>query len=119
MQKRDAEIIQHGKVYLTKWFSAEHREEGHEKVQRYTSDIFFGAEHRMRKEEMEEQFNEKAKQGWRFAADAARDCKQAVRIANTRREEFCGSRQQFGSSYWQRRRILGNEGRMAQPWVTV
>ena len=60
MQKRDAEIIQHGKVYLTKWFSAEHREEGHEKVQRYTSDIFFGAEHRMRKEEMEEQFNERS-----------------------------------------------------------
>ena len=26
----------------------------------------------MRKEEMEEQFNKEAKQGWRFAADAAR-----------------------------------------------
>ena len=30
-----------------------------------------GIEHRMRKEEMEEQFNKEAKQGWRFAADAA------------------------------------------------
>ena len=26
----------------------------------------------MRKEEMEEQFNKEAKEGWRFAADAAR-----------------------------------------------
>ena len=38
-----------------------------------TFDIFFlGMEHRMRKEEMEEQFNREAKEGWRFAADAAR-----------------------------------------------
>ena len=36
-----------------------------------TLDIFIGVEHRMRKEEMEEQFNEEAKQGWRFAAEAA------------------------------------------------
>ena len=35
-------------------------------------DIFFGIEHRLRKEEMEEQLNEEAKEGRRFAADAAR-----------------------------------------------
>ena len=35
-------------------------------------DIFFGIEHRLRKEELEEQFNKEAKEGWRFAADAAR-----------------------------------------------
>ena len=35
-------------------------------------EIFFGIEHRLRKEEMEEQFNKEAKEGWRFAADAAR-----------------------------------------------
>ena len=35
-------------------------------------DIFFGIEHRLRKEEMEEQFNKEAKEGWRFPADAAR-----------------------------------------------
>ena len=35
-------------------------------------DIFFGIEHRLRKEEMEEQFNKEAKEGWRCAADAAR-----------------------------------------------
>ena len=37
-----------------------------------TFDIFFGMEHRSRKEEMEEQFNKEAKEGWRFAASAAR-----------------------------------------------
>ena len=37
-----------------------------------TFDIFFGIDHRLRKEEMEEQFNKEAKEGWRFAADAAR-----------------------------------------------
>ena len=36
---------------------------------RGTFDNFFGVEHRMRKEEMEEQLNKEAKQGWRFAAD--------------------------------------------------
>ena len=35
-------------------------------------DIFFGVDNRMRKEEMEEQFNKEAKQGWILAADAAR-----------------------------------------------
>ena len=35
-------------------------------------DVFFGIEHRMRKEEMKEHFNREAKEGWRFAADAAR-----------------------------------------------
>ena len=34
--------------------------------------IFFGIEHRLRKEEMEEQFNKEVKERWRFAADAAR-----------------------------------------------
>ena len=35
-------------------------------------DVFFGIKHRLRKEEMEEQFNREAKEGWRLAADAAR-----------------------------------------------
>ena len=43
-------------------------------MKRYTGkfDIFFGIEHRLRKEDMEEQFNREAKEGWRFVADAAR-----------------------------------------------
>ena len=49
----------------------EHGEEVHEKIQG-ECDIFFGIEHRLRKEEMEEQFSREAKVGWRFAADAAR-----------------------------------------------
>ena len=35
-------------------------------------DIFFGMEHRLRKQEMEETFNKEAKEGWRFAANAAK-----------------------------------------------
>ena len=43
-------------------------------IRRYkgTFDAFFGIEHRLRKEEMKEQFNREAKEGWRFAASAAR-----------------------------------------------
>ena len=37
-----------------------------------TFDIFVGIEHRMRKEDSEEQLNRETKQAWRFAADAAR-----------------------------------------------
>ena len=37
-----------------------------------TFGIFFGIEHRLRKEEMEEQFSKEAKEGWIFAASAAR-----------------------------------------------
>ena len=36
-----------------------------------TYDIFFGIEHRLKEEEVEKQFNIEAKEGWRFAADAA------------------------------------------------
>ena len=31
-----------------------------------TFDVFFGVEHRLRKEEMEEQFNKEANEEWRF-----------------------------------------------------
>ena len=37
-----------------------------------TIDIFCGTEHRLRKEEMEEQINREAKEGWRFAANTTR-----------------------------------------------
>ena len=37
-----------------------------------TFDVFFGKEHGLRKEEMEEQFSKEAKEGRGFAADAAR-----------------------------------------------
>ena len=57
---------------LTDSFCVEYREEVYEKGTKGTFDIFSGIEHRMRKEELEEQFNKEAKQGWRSAADAAR-----------------------------------------------
>ena len=47
-------------------------EEVHKKKYKGTFDIFFGIEHKMRKEETWEQFNKEAMQGWRFAADGAR-----------------------------------------------
>ena len=57
-------------------------------------DIFFGIEHRLRKEEMEEQFNKEAKEGWRFAASAARITEETTgsedRKAHVR--SGCGSR---------------------------
>ena len=59
-------------MYLAQWIGLEYREKVHEKIQKGKCDIFFGIEHRLRKEEMEEQFNKEAKEGWRFAADAAR-----------------------------------------------
>ena len=31
-------------------------------------DVFFGIEHRMKRKEMEEQFNEESKQGWRVCS---------------------------------------------------
>ena len=58
-------ILLNGSAWTT-----EKREEVHEKVQGIF-DIFFGVEHKMSKEEMEEQFTKEAKQGWRFAADTA------------------------------------------------
>ena len=65
--KRTEEI----EVHFAKWIGLEHRKKVHGKIQS-TFDIFFRIEHRLRKEEMEEQFNREAKEGWRFAADAAR-----------------------------------------------
>ena len=47
-------------------------------------DIFFGIEHRLRKEDMVEHFNREAKEGWRLAAVAARITDERV---STRRLE--------------------------------
>ena len=54
-----------------------------------TFDIFCGFDHRMRTEEIEEQFNQEVDQGLRVAADAAGllTSVHAVRRASTRRSE--------------------------------
>ena len=88
-------------------------------------DFFFGIEHGLRKEEMEEQFNKEAKEGCRFAADAARIT-----------DERAGSEDQkhtpggvfvaidsnlgavMGAEEGAIESILGNEGRI-QAWVNV
>ena len=97
-------------------------------MRRYTGecDIFFGIEPRLRKEEMEEQFNREAKEGWRFAADAARITDE--RASSEDRKHTSGgvfiavnsdlgtvARQREGASA----SIPGNEGRITQASVSV
>ena len=57
------------KVHLAKWISVEHRKEVHEKVHRKVRYLLWN---RAQIEKMEEQSNKEAKEGWRFAASAAR-----------------------------------------------
>ena len=80
-------------------------------------DIFFGIEHRPKKEEMEEHFNREAEEGWRFAADAAR-------LTDTRREESLLQSTATWEQLWEQKKggidsTPGNEGRIAQAWVHV
>ena len=89
-----------------------------------TFDIF-GIDHRMRKEEMEEQFNKEAKQGWRSAADAARITDETASSEDRKHTSggvsvtvdsnlgaCLGKEGTFTS-------IPGNERRIAQTWLTV
>ena len=89
-------------------------------------DIFFGIELRLRKEETEEQFNREAKEGWIFAADAARITDQ--RASSEDRKHTSGGvfvavdsnlgavvRADEGTVV----SIPGIERRIAQAWVNV
>ena len=71
MQKQKAEGIKNARR-TSQNGSAWSTEKKYMRRYKGTFDIFFAVEHRMRKEEMEEQFNKEAKQGWRLAGDAAR-----------------------------------------------
>ena len=56
---------------------------------------------------MEEQFNKESKEGWRFAAEAARITDERASSEDQKtliRRCFCGSGQQSGSSCWRRRK---------------
>ena len=81
---------------------------------RGTFDIFFGNEHRMRREEMEEQFNKEAKRGWRFAADAAR-----ITDENASSEDRRHTSGGVSAAIDSHPVIDKDEGRLVQPWVNV
>ena len=89
-------------------------------------DTFFGIEHRLRKEEMEEQFKREAKEGWRSAADAARITDE--RASGEDRKHTSGAvfvavdsnlGVVVGAGEGTIVSIPGNEGRIAQAWVNV
>ena len=91
-----------------------------------TFDVFFGIEHRLRKEEMEEQSNKEAKEGWRLAADAARITEETAGDED-RKHTSGGVLVAIDSNLGALveaeegaiESIPGNEGRTAQAWVNV
>ena len=58
-------------MHFVEWIGLEDREEVHEKIQRHDSYLLWDRT-RVRKDEMEEQLNKEAREGWRIAASAAR-----------------------------------------------
>ena len=88
--------------------------------------IFFGVEHRMRKEEMEEQFNKEDKQGWRFAADAARITDEKASTEDRKHTSggvFVALDSNLGAVVGAKEGAVesfpGNEARIAQAWINV
>ena len=89
-------------------------------------DVFFGIEHRLREEEMEEQFNKEAKEGWRFAASAARIIEETTGSEDRKHRSggvFVAIDSNVGvvvgAEEGTIESIPGNEGRIAQSWVNV
>ena len=84
-------------------------------MRRYSGkcDIFFGIKHRLRKEEMEKQFNREAKEGWRFAADAARITDESLVAVDSNLGAVAGAEEGAIES------ITGSEGRLTQAWENV
>ena len=91
-----------------------------------TFDVFFGIDHRLRKEEMEEQINKEAKEGRRFAADAARIT--GENASSEDRKHTSGGvfvavdsnlGQVIGTEEGAVESIPGNEGKIAQAWVAA
>ena len=92
-----------------------------------TFEIIFGIGHRMRRKEMEEQFHKEARDGGlQQTRQGSLTRRQAVRIANTRREVYtvfvvvdrnCGA--VFGKEEGAVTSIPGNEGWIAQAWVNA
>ena len=85
-------------------------------------DIFYGIEHWLRKDEMEDQLNKEAKDGWRFAADVARitDERAGEDQQHTSGGVFVAVDSNLGAVVGEKEgavmSIPGNEGRIAQVW---
>ena len=94
---------------------------------RSTCDIFFGIEHRLRRYDMEDKFNKKAKQGWRFAADApvhTNESASSVDCKHTSGGVSLAIDISFGSVVDKKKKersrlFLGHEVRLAQAYVFV
>ena len=88
-------------------------------------DIFFGTEHRLKKEEMEEQFTRETKEGWRFAADAAIITDETAGSEDRKHTSgvFVAVDSNLGAVVGDKEgaidSISGNEGSIAQAWVNV
>ena len=71
-------------------------------------DVFFGIEHRLRKEEMEEQINKEAKEGRRVAADEARitdeRASSEVRIESMHQAEFLWQSPATWEHLWEKKK---------------
>ena len=96
------------------------------KIDRGTFDVFFGIEHRLRKEEMEEQFNKEAKEGWRFAASSARITEETAGDEDRKHTSggvFVAIDSNLGAVVGAEEgaieSIPGNEGRIAPAWVNA
>ena len=91
-----------------------------------TCGIFFGIEHRLRKEEMVEHFKREAKEGWRFAADAARitdERESSEDRKHTSGGVFVAVDNNLGAVVREEEGAVttapGNEGRTTQAWATA
>ena len=79
----------------------------------------------MKKEELEEQFNKEAKQGWGYAADATRITDENASSENrkhTSGDVFVAVDSNLGAVIVKEGAVEclpGNEGRIAQAWVNV
>ena len=91
-----------------------------------TCDVFFGIEHRLTKEEMEEQLNKEATEGWRFATSAARITEE--KAGDEDRKHTSGGvlvaiDSNLGAVVGAAEGVIesnpGNEGRVAQVWVNA
>ena len=85
-------------------------------------DIFFGTEHRLRKEEMK-QFNKETKEGWRFAARITEETTGSEDRKHTSGGVLVAIDSNLGAAVGAEEgaieSIQGNEGRIARAWVIV